>query len=146
MSVALKSFLDRFLQQKGDWRLQIIAQWPTIMGQLHTKVCVERMSDETLFLTVQDSCWLTELYMLSRLIIKKVNDALGEPRIKQIRLRLKPAQHFAVYQPKQSTHQPSFSYTVSEKEQQALSHIKDAHLQQVLENFLKRCKYEQQRS
>ena len=69
MAFPIKSMLDRFLNKDNDWRMRVVKNWPKIMGKLHDKVSVEKVERKTLFLVTYDSCWLTELHMLSRFII-----------------------------------------------------------------------------
>lgn len=142
MAMPIKSVLNSLLNQHNDWRLKVVKNWQTIMGPLHTKVSVEKIENKTLYLASYDSCWLTELHMLSRFIIKNVNAALEGGAIKNVRFSLKTRpeiRSYACVPPE--VEQPYQPYTLSSQEKAALSSIKDDNLQLVLEQFLKRCKH-----
>ena len=66
MAMPLRTVLDALFENTTDWRFAIIKNWPQIMGTLHTKVHIEKITDDTLFLGVSDSHWMTELRFLSR--------------------------------------------------------------------------------
>ncbi len=140
----LKSIFSTIMPQTADWKLQLLSTWDTVMGNLASKVRLEKIQNDTLTLAVSDSCWLQELYLLTPMLIKNINAHLDEPRIKHLRFKKagvatkKPA-----LQPtsQQKQHRP---VTLTSQEQAALAAIQDPQLRSSLEQFLIRCYQEKE--
>lgn len=134
----LKTLVDALLEKQSDWRFTILRNWDKIMGPMHSKVCVEKISEDTIFLGVYDSAWMAELHLLSRLIIKNVNNVLSKPYITSLRLRLTSRK--PLVKPKRLVVAPlTKPITLTEVQKQALATIKDPQLQEVLKQLLTRC-------
>jgi hypothetical protein len=144
MATSVKNLLHIFFQEQ-NWKLTLLTEWPTIAGTLHDKMRIEKITEETLFIGVYQSSWLQELYLLSHVLKKSINDHLGRPYIKQLRFKhVTPTvlkNHEASKSPvkKEIILQP---ICLSTKEQYALTKIKDEALKQALHNFLSRCHYQ----
>lgn len=139
MSNEIKHLIRTVLHADNNWKIQLLDQWPLIMGNLGTKVHLEKIQDDTLILGVTDSCWMHELYMLSHLLIQKINQKLDQPRIKKLRFKAvgdKPKLAYTA-PTKQQYIKKEISLTPSE--QRALAKIKDPQLQDALKQFLVRC-------
>ena len=87
MAIPVKKFLDTLLSQKNNWHVELLTNWPTIVGSIRTNVQLLKIQEETLVIGVLDSCWLQELYLLSPLLIKTINEKLDQPRIKKLRFK-----------------------------------------------------------
>ncbi len=141
MTVPVKFLIDTiFERHNADWRIKIVRNWQIIVGNLHTKMRVEKIQEDIIFLGVYDTVWMAELYMLSRLIIKKINQFLEHPYITQVRFRLtqkiirKPVSVLTL-----QSKVPEKQLILTERQKQALTAIKDPALQVALKNFLLRC-------
>jgi len=139
----IKSLLDSLISNQTDWKLQLLNNWPKIMGNLSSKVSIEKITDDCLILSVVDSCWLQELYLMSTMLLKRINEKLDQPRIKQLRfktagvVRTKTKTTIAT-----RTKRPASNRVLSSSEQHALSTVKDIELQKALKDFLNRCDQE----
>ncbi len=153
MAIPLRPLLDALFKDNDDWRLIIIKNWPQIMGALHTKVCIEKISEDTIFLGVYDSHWMAELHLLSRLMLKKINAALDRQRINYVRFKLAQKKQFDPLARIEMVKKGSVldaaqanPVVLNAVQLHALSAIKDPQLQDVLTKFLVRCKGQQCRS
>ncbi len=139
----IKSLLDSLLSNQNDWKIQLLNNWPKIMGNLSSKVSIEKINDDTLILAVVDSCWLQELYLMSTMLLKRINEKLDQPRIKQLRFktagRVQTKNKSAATIPTQKQRTPR---ALTSNEEHALDAIKDEELQQALKDFLNRCDQE----
>lgn len=139
MPTLLKSFLPTFVKPSNSWQLQLLNNWPTIVGNLATKVTLEKIEKDTLVIGVYDACWMQELYLLSPLLIDTINQNLDQPRIKHLRFKR------AVVKKKNShsTTKEGFSALpqrlLTARERAALEKIKDPQLRNALQQFLMRC-------
>jgi hypothetical protein len=138
MVVNLTELLKLNLTRKTDaWRVRIITDWPQIVGTLQERARVEKVYEDTLVLGVYDSCWMQELYLLSNMIMHKVNQYLGAKYVLKIRLKYVQKQtfkHLAVV-----TDQVTVCEQLTAKEKRSLQKVADPELQVALQNFLIRC-------
>ena len=139
MSKAIKDLVPLILRDQDNWKITLLRNWPTIFGPLSERVSLERIQDDTLILGVQDSCWLQELYLLSAMLLKTINQQFDTPRIKQ--LRFKTVGNKKTASPPKQTKKiwPTKVVTLNPKETHALKNIKDEQLAAALKNFLIRC-------
>ncbi len=138
MTKNIKSLLHDLLPLESNWKLQLLANWDSIMGNLKTKVRLEKILDDTLILGVSDSCWMQELYLLSPLLLNQINNALETPRIKYVKFK-KASFSAAKKKELQDQEKKITPIVFSKAEEHALSKIHDAELKKVLEKFLFRC-------
>ena len=137
----VKNILNSLLQPSVHheaWKLNLIKNWPTIIGSLHDKVSLQKINASSVVLGVHDSSWIQELYLLSKLILKKINDQLDKPRIITLR--------FQCIEKKEVAHkQKSKVFSIKKirelkpLEIKALQKINDPELSQALQGFLQRC-------
>lgn len=142
MTKHIKTLLETIIVDQSNWKLQLLQHWPTMLGNLNTKVRLEKIENDMLVLGVSDSCWLQELYMLSPLLLQTINKKLDSPRIKS--LRFKKIGIKKEEQKKEIVAQP-LSCTLlrlSPQETKALQTVKDLELRTALTDFLRRCKQE----
>lgn len=143
MPEQLKTFIDSLFKatqnETTPWKIQLLQNWPTIIGQLGSKIQLEKIYDDTLVLGVFDSCWLQELYCLTPVIIESINAHLEQPYIKN--LRLKKIGKKPIAQKRYAPKPIPFTLTVmlTAQEKAALTAIKDVELRNAMEAFLKRC-------
>ena len=110
------------------------------MGPLHDQVRLEKIEEHTLVLGVYQSSWLQELYLLTPMLIKTINEHLKSEQIRHIRFRaaVKRApstkKHTSYAQEQKTPARP-----LTNKEQTALANIEDPQLRSALEGFLWRC-------
>lgn len=133
----IKDLLPALLKT-DNWKLTLLSQWHTIFGPLSSKVHLEKIHEDTLVLGVQDSCWLQELYLLSPLLLKTINETLDQPRIKQLRFKtIGIVKQKPIVSPKKVTIKKEVVLT--QEERIVLKNIKDPQLEHALKNFLIRC-------
>lgn len=144
MAQPIKQLIHSVFDQPDNWKIDLLRNWDGIIGNLNTKVYLEKITDDTLVLGVTDSCWLQELYLLSHVILQVINEKLDRPRIKQLRFKkigIRPVKKTTYTKPKPRMHTKR---PLTPKELHALTSIKDPQLQQALEDFLIRCYQEQE--
>jgi hypothetical protein len=139
MTTHIKTFISSLIQSQKNWKIDLLHQWKDIVGVMHTQVSIEKITDDTLILQVADSCWLQELYLLSPVLLKQINEKLDRPRIKQLRFK-----HAG--RPVEKNKKSALPKDVTRKvvvftpaEHQALCAVKDDQLRASLEAFLIRC-------
>jgi Dna[CI] antecedent DciA-like protein len=139
MSIVLKQLLDAFATDKKDWRWVLLNNWPTIMGPLHEQVRLEKIEEHALTIGVYQSSWLQELYLLSPMLIKTINEHLQTDQIHHIRFRAAVKKKHVARATTANHHATKPSRPLNEREQTALAKIEDPQLRSVLTSFLWRC-------
>lgn len=142
MALPIKNFLPSIIHQKG-WKLQLLSQWAVIVGTLESKICIKKIEETQLIIGVYDASWLQELYYLSSVLLKTINEHLEKSTLTSIKFVHAPQKQI---KPEQKTiNKTTIKRTLivlTDKEKQALENIKDEHLQKVLHSFLSRCHFE----
>jgi hypothetical protein len=136
----VKNILDSLLQPSihhEAWKLNLIKNWPTIIGSLHEKVSLQKIQATSVVLGVHDSSWIQELYLLSKLILKKINSHLDSPRI--LTLRFQCIEKKEIIQKKIVQRPVQKIINLKPQEFQALEKINDPQLSAALQGFLQRC-------
>ena len=135
----LKQLLANLINPQKNWKTDLLYRWHEIIGSLHSKVRIEKIGDDMIVLGVSHPCWMQELYLLSPLLIKTINEKLDQPYIKQIRFKqigLKPSKK------KSFTHQTLQKKKViplTIQDEHALKRITDPALKEALRLFRMRC-------
>lgn len=88
MAQTLRHFIGLFLKKNNSWKVQLLRDWPTVVGNLHAKLKIVKIHEEHIVLGAYDSVWLHEFYLLSDHLLAKINQSLDKPRIKQLRFIL----------------------------------------------------------
>ncbi len=142
MATAIKKILDTLLSNQDNWQLQLLSHWPTIIGSMKSNVQILKIYEDTLVIGVLDSCWLQELYLLTPLLLRQINEKLDKPRIKNLRFK-------ALGIKEKTTRKNTGNRTCSIKqvhlslqEKQHLASIKDEQLREALQHYLYRCQRE----
>ncbi len=143
MTVRINNLLQNILRTDNNWKMQLLRDWPSIMGNLGTKVHLEKIHDDTLVLGVADSCWMQELYMLSNILINRINEKLDQPRIKKLRFKTVGAQP-TPHKREHKTVKKFKDVRLNPSERRALEKIQDPQLCEALEKFLIRCYQEKE--
>jgi flagellar biogenesis protein FliO len=139
MSIQIKTVLDQLLSQSDNWQLQLLKNWPTIVGSIRTKIQLLKIQDDTLVIGVLDSCWLQELYLLSPLLIQTINEKLDRPRIKKLRLKAVGITDKKIKKEAPIKKTVARTIHLSPREQDTLKKIEDEQLRQSLKDYLIRC-------
>ncbi len=92
MASSIKNLLGDLLakapaDQSQAWHLKVISEWPQIVGTLHEHMRVEKIQGSMLIIGVFHASWLQELYLLSPMLIKTINDYLQHPYVTQIKCK-----------------------------------------------------------
>lgn len=134
----LKELLNTLINPGNNWKTDLLYRWKDIIGPLHSKVRIEKIHNDTLVLGVFHSCWMQELYLLSPLLIKTINEKLDQPYIKEIR--------FKQITLKKDKIKTSITKTIQKKEvvlskadERTLAKIDDPILREALKAFRIRC-------
>jgi hypothetical protein len=144
MLLPLQSLVSTFLQSDADWRKRLVQEWAVIVGDLHTKMRLERINqDATLIVGVYDIHWMQELHMLSPLILQTIHEKLGAVVIKKIRFivvdeETMNKQDQKLQKKKQGLDHHLVPLTMAQ--QKALADIKDPALQAALAKLWRRSK------
>jgi predicted nucleic acid-binding Zn ribbon protein len=86
--------LKGFLREKGlesrVERAQVLVEWASLVGPQIASVTEPRQvtEDGTLFVGVKTHGWMTELSMMERTLLAKINAVEGRPPIRKIRWEL----------------------------------------------------------
>ncbi len=138
MAINLKDLLHKIINTEKNWKIDLLYRWNDIIGSLHNKVRIEKIHDDILILGVIHSCWMQELYILSPLLIKTINEKLDQPHIKEIRFK-----HVGVKKSKQNIIRPQATIkkniTLSTQDERTLAKIADPVLREALKTFRMRC-------
>ncbi len=140
MALLIKEILPSLLPSERQWQIQLLQKWEIILGNLKTRVVLEKIQHDTLVLGVYDASWMQELYLLSPLILETINKNLDQSPIKQ--LRFKQAHRKKVVHKKNIVkHKKEYTTEpiMNSKQHDALKQIMDPELKSALYNFLIRC-------
>ena len=143
MAQSLKNLLHGVFKSE-NWKVKLLSEWNTITGNLADKMRLEKIDDQTLIIGVYQSSWMQELYLLSNVLKKTINDHLGYNHVKHLRFKYaakkKSAKQSVIKVTSES--KPIKPITLSQHEQEALGSIKDLELKQALHGFLSRCHHQ----
>lgn len=138
MAFILKDLLSSIIRPDNNWKTELLNKWQDIIGSLYSKVRIEKIYDDTLVLGVFHSCWMQELYLLSPLLIKTINEKLDQPHIKQLRFK-----HIGSKKETKKTVPPRTiikkEVVLTKKEENTLTKIADPALRNAIKAFRIRC-------
>lgn len=139
MAVLLKDYIERLISaEQHNWQMQLARRWPDMVGDLCTKMCLEKIEGNVLKVGVYDSHWIHELFMLAPTIVRMLNNNLGGNYLSSVRFVLKEKKMVMVK--KSDTVKASYKNIVLTAEQKtALQAITDAELRNLMKKFLIRC-------
>lgn len=124
------------------WKYQLLQQWPLIIGDLQANISLQKVTNDSVILGVNDSCWLAELYHLSPLLLDLINKSLEKPHIKKIQFRLVSRKEIQVQEKKNSNVtaiNPSRPIDLTNKEKLAVGVVTDNDLKSLLIQYRIRC-------
>lgn len=139
MTKEIKNIISTILSGQDDWKIKLIQNWPEIIGQLNSKVILEKINHDSLVIGVYDSCWLQELYLLSPILLKKINIKLETQCFKRLRFKQVDAKIYKKIEKQKPIDYKNIVVTLTNREEKALEKIKDADLSIALKDFLVRC-------
>ena len=87
MSKQIGTILETIIPEKHQWKIKLFGCWKTIAGNLNDKVRIEKIENNSLTLGVCHATWAQELFFLSPMIKKKINNILQENKIKKIHFK-----------------------------------------------------------
>lgn len=123
-----------------SWKIKLLINWPTIVGDLKKHVTLEKIDEHSLVLGAFNSSWMNELYLLSPILIANINKHLDYPRIKFVRFKIAQVKESKIETTSVKPIQEKKPIFLSTSEQKALSAISDEQLRDSLKKFLIRCK------
>lgn len=132
------------LKTENSWKIDLLQNWSDIIGSLNTKVKLEKIQDSTLVLSVADACLLQELYLLSPILLRTINEKLDQPRIKRLRFKQAGIKKIKRKQASPQKRKKLNNVILSSKEEAALEKIEDKQLGNALKRFLIRCYQEKE--
>lgn len=138
MALPIKKILDKVLEPESDWKINLLKNWNDIVGSLQTRTRLERIQDDILIIGVYESHWMQELFLLSRVIIKTINNFLGAQRIKNLKFKLVEEKKKSRKIIK-STSIPLREIRLNYEQKKSLEKITDDQLRLSMHNFLIRC-------
>lgn len=126
---------------KHSWKQFLLGNWKSIIGDLYNHVSLQKVYDDAVVLGVYDSCWLQELYLLTPLLLSKINQTLDAPHVKRIHFKqIIKKQTISLLAKQEEQIIESKKMPISDKEQKALEKITDESLRSVLDAFRIHCK------
>ena len=90
----IRDVLRRFLRSAGlDARVeraQVLVEWPSLVGPQIASVTEPRQvtEDGTLFVGVRTHAWMTELSLMERTLLARINARAGREPVRRIRWEL----------------------------------------------------------
>ena len=143
MALHLKELLHTLIAPDKNWKTDLLYRWHDIIGSLHSKVRIEKIYSDTLVLGVFHSCWMQELYLLSPLLIKTINEKLDQPYIKEIRFKQVGLKQLKKSTTKKNTYTKNIIVQLTKEDERSLEKIVDPSLRSALKAFRIRCYQEQ---
>ncbi len=137
---SLKSLLDVTFTNSSSWQFKLASQWTDLVGNLSNIMSLEKIYGATIIVGVYEQSWMHELYMLSSMIIKTINENLEGAKIEKIQFKLATRKNNIHSKKVDVFHEDRMIVVLNKREELALSHIKDVELRQSLESFLISCK------
>ena len=148
MGKRIHHLLMQVIPTKHRWKITLLTNWESIIGDLHDKVILEKIVRDSLVLRVSHSSWAQELYFLIPMLKEKINTLLGQERIKTIRLRTSEISNKKktvlkkMYQEKEvnRTIMQGNAHFLTKQEQKSLHQVGNNELRSSLAGYAIRCK------
>jgi len=125
------------INNNDSWKIYLLTNWNSIVGNLSSKVKLEKIFEDTLVISVYNSSWMQELFLLSNVLIKNINSKLDKPRIKHLRFKL--ADRIKEKKAIEKKIEIEKVIYLNSEELTALKKIEDPELSESLKKFLIRC-------
>lgn len=153
MATQIKQFLKDIIPQEHSWKIILLKNWSSIIGEFSGKVIIEKIQNDVLFLGVSHPVYAQELFLMTDDLKKKVNSILKEERINKIQFRFinfdkiiknRNSNNYCCSNNKKQPCQPVFKNmeiaTLTQSEFEQLKSISDEALRESLHKFYLRCK------
>lgn len=142
MAEHIKNLFSYLIPQYAEWKINLIKNWDSILGDLHEQVTLINIHQHMLTLGVYDAAWLQELYILSPVLIKTINSHLGNEYIKNLRFKNIGYKKKEKNEPKlKKRYEKRIVATpITHDENLVLKTVEDSDLRDALERYLIRCK------
>lgn len=82
MARAIKEFLKGCIDRDAQWKIVLLKHWDDIIGPMKENVSLEYIKNNRLYLGVTHPAWAQELFLLSPILKKKINQLLKKELIK----------------------------------------------------------------
>jgi hypothetical protein len=144
MIKTLKNLMLQAIPADQRWKMIVLEHWPSIIGDLHSRVFISKIEGSTLFLSASHPAWAQELSYLEPAIKKNINDLFKKPVITSIRFvcqnRHKQGETRVSKPIQKAPEQSCVDVILSPEEKRTLAPITNSELQSELEAYLIRCK------
>jgi|SaaInlLV_10m_DNA_2_1039722.scaffolds.fasta_scaffold00637_7 hypothetical protein len=145
MSEQIGKLLLDVIPKQHRWKMDLFQNWNSIIGSLSDKVRIESINGSSLILGVMHPAWAQELFLMSHVFKNKINNALRDDKIKDIKFR---TIDFKKKHPKDiqrgnclsTVDMLCKSYVVTDLERKKFLNIENSDLREALEKFYVRCK------
>ena len=89
LNLVINELISDLNIKKNIKKFNIFNHWSDIVGKdVAKRTKPIKISKDTLIIKVANSVWANELSLMSRQILKKINDFVGEEVIKDLKFRL----------------------------------------------------------
>jgi hypothetical protein len=136
----LGTFLTNIIPQEHSWKIKLFGHWKKIIGNLSEKVRIEKITCHSITLGVCHATWAQELFLLSRMIKKKINVLLKEEKIKNIQFKTVSFDKNKNKKRIKSICKSKKEHNLSIVEHSHLQTVKNQELARELGRFYVRCK------
>lgn len=143
MSRPIKCFIDNIIPPQYQWKLELFILWDKIIGHMKSKVSIEKIDNDILYLNVSHPAWAQELHLLSPLLKKKINAHFDEPKITAIRFHNRAPGTIKKFYKKKLLQQQIFAQQpgrLTDEENSILAPLQSDQLQSVIAAYFIRCK------
>ncbi len=140
MPIPIKDLLPSFFKETNDWHTSVLAHWDSLMGNLKTRVRLEKIQGDIVIVGVYEVHWMQELYLLSDVLKDSINQFLGHPHVKQVRFKLVEEKKRTVVKGlRKRALVATGEVSLSPAQERALACINDVQLRQALKAFWGKC-------
>lgn len=140
MGKRLNDIITTVIPQEHQWKLTILREWPTLIGDMHHHISIHTIQNDILILQAAHPAWAQELSFLTGILKKKINALFPQEYIKTIRFQVGTIKKKTqVAQAAPSSLKKPAPRELTNHEKACLSRVKDQELQQILSDFLRVC-------
>lgn len=140
MSLSLDGLITHLLHGDDDWRKRLVKEWPSIVGDLHKRMRLEKVAHDVVVIGVYEVHWMHELYMMSSMITDVINKKLGGTFVTKIRFTVVNQTETKTKKSSALNQASVSSRPLAEPQKKALDNIQDQQLQEALSKLWQRCK------
>ena len=143
MPKKIGTILPSLISREHTWKIKLFNSWEKIIGNLKSKVRIEKIDKQSLILGVCHPTWAQELFFLSPMLKQKINALFKEEKIKKIQFKTikfpekKPKTNDNLNKQKKTK---PIEQCLSITEHNKLQTISSGDLRNALESFYIRCK------